>query len=104
MLLTLLPLFYFTRDPIGKPMASINDLATAAIASSSKAAAAAAEGTHAGTGAEMARGAFIVLEGLDRSGKTTQVKLLEQRFVEEGMAVKTMRFPGEFVLTGGERR
>ncbi|GAO15358.1 hypothetical protein UVI_02010230 [Ustilaginoidea virens] len=39
------------------------------------------------------RGAFIVLEGLDRSGKTTQVKLLEQRFVEEGRAVKVMRFP-----------
>lgn len=40
------------------------------------------------------RGAFIVLEGLDRSGKTTQVKLLEQRFVEEGRPVKMMRFPG----------
>jgi dTMP kinase len=39
------------------------------------------------------RGAFIVLEGLDRSGKTTQVKLLEQRFVEEGKKVKVMRFP-----------
>ncbi|KPM40781.1 hypothetical protein AK830_g5794 [Neonectria ditissima] len=62
-------------------MASINDLATAAIATSSSAA------------AETARGAFIVLEGLDRSGKTTQVKLLEQRFVEEGRPVKVMRFP-----------
>lgn len=61
-------------------MSSINDLATAAIASSSAA----------------SRGAFIVLEGLDRSGKTTQVKLLEQRFVEEGRPVKVMRFPGEF--------
>ena len=40
------------------------------------------------------RGAFVVLEGLDRSGKTTQVKLLEQRFVEEGRPVKVMRFPG----------
>ena len=40
------------------------------------------------------RGAFIVLEGLDRSGKTTQVKLLEQRFVEGGRPVKMMRFPG----------
>ncbi|KND86727.1 Thymidylate kinase, partial [Tolypocladium ophioglossoides CBS 100239] len=61
----------------GTPMASINDLATAAIASSSA----------------RKRGAFIVLEGLDRSGKTTQVKLLEQRFVEEGRPVKVMRFP-----------
>lgn len=60
-------------------MSSINDLATAAIASSSA-----------------TRGALVVLEGLDRSGKTTQVKLLEQRFVEEGRPVKVMRFPGEF--------
>ncbi|RKU45931.1 Thymidylate kinase [Coniochaeta pulveracea] len=40
-----------------------------------------------------ARGALVVLEGLDRSGKTTQVKLLEQRFVELGKKVKTFRFP-----------
>lgn len=42
------------------------------------------------------RGAFIVLEGLDRSGKTTQVKLLQTRFVEAGKEVRAMRFPGEF--------
>ena len=42
------------------------------------------------------RGAFIVLEGLDRSGKTTQVELLEQRLAAEGRPVETMRFPGEF--------
>lgn len=72
-------------------MASINDLATAAIASSSAAATSATEG---GAGeAATTRGAFVVLEGLDRSGKTTQVKLLEQRFVEEGRPVKVMRFP-----------
>lgn len=61
-------------------MASINDLATAAMASD--------------TPSNVKRGAFIVLEGLDRSGKTTQVKLLEQRFVEEGKKVRVMRFPG----------
>lgn len=72
-------------------MASINDLATAAIASSSSAA-----GEEAP--ASGARGAFVVLEGLDRSGKTTQVKLLEQRFVEEGKKVKVMRFPGKWFL------
>ncbi|CEI42087.1 hypothetical protein FVEN_g3870 [Fusarium venenatum] len=55
----------------------MSDLATAAVA-----------GNESGN-----RGAFIVLEGLDRSGKTTQVKLLEQRFVEEGKKVKVMRFP-----------
>jgi len=65
-------------------MASINDLAAAAIATS------AVQRSSGG------RGALIVLEGLDRSGKTTQVKLLEQRFVELGRKVKVMRFPGEF--------
>ena len=64
-------------------MSSINDLATAAMAT-----------TQDESGQ---RGAFIVLEGLDRSGKTTQVKLLEQRFVEEGKKVKVMRFPGMFI-------
>lgn len=42
----------------------------------------------------VARGAFIVLEGLDRSGKTTQVQLLQKRLVEAGKEVKSMRFPG----------
>ncbi|CAG9945660.1 unnamed protein product [Clonostachys rosea f. rosea IK726] len=46
------------------------------------------------------RGAFIVLEGLDRSGKTTQVKLMEQRFVELGKPVKTVRFPDRTTLIG----
>ncbi|KAH7318111.1 thymidylate kinase-domain-containing protein [Stachybotrys elegans] len=66
-------------------MTSINDLAAAAIA---------------GTSAPTKRGAFIVLEGLDRSGKTTQVKLLEQRFVEEGRPVKMMRFPDRSTTIG----
>lgn len=63
-------------------MASINDLAAAAIATSSS------------QGEAHGRGALVALEGLDRSGKTTQVKLLEQRFVEAGRKVKAMRFPG----------
>ncbi|KAH7160350.1 thymidylate kinase-domain-containing protein [Dactylonectria estremocensis] len=70
-------------------MVSINDLAMAAIASTS----AAGDKTASEGGAATTRGAFVVLEGLDRSGKTTQVKLLEQRFVEEGRPVKVMRFP-----------
>ncbi len=45
--------------------------------------------------AAVVRGALVVLEGLDRSGKTTQVKQLEQRFTEQGRPVKAMRFPGE---------
>ncbi|KAF1739826.1 Thymidylate kinase [Beauveria bassiana] len=46
------------------------------------------------------RGAFIVLEGLDRSGKTTQVKLLEQNFIEQGRLVKLMRFPDRTTPVG----
>lgn len=45
------------------------------------------------------RGAFIVLEGLDRSGKSTQVALLEKRLVAEGKKVKVMRFPGRSLAT-----
>ena len=41
------------------------------------------------------RGAFIVFEGMDRAGKTTQAKLLQQRCIEEGREVKFMRFPGK---------
>ncbi|KAG6057267.1 hypothetical protein E4U17_001496 [Claviceps sp. LM77 group G4] len=51
-----------------------------------------ADGTSTGSGPP-ARGAFIVLEGLDRSGKTSQVKLLEERILETGGRVKVMRFP-----------
>jgi dTMP kinase len=97
-----------TTGGLDTEMASINDLATAAIAS---------VGTRAGDGADteagpmdgvaataensaadgsaVARGALVILEGMDRSGKTTQVKLLEQRFVELGRKVKVMRFPGK---------
>lgn len=97
-------------------MASINDLATAASALVNPAAPAPhpplpnpaqtpqiddEQGTTQGeaqTPSEppVARGALVVLEGLDRSGKTTQVKLLEQRFVELGRKVKVMRFPGTY--------
>ena len=40
------------------------------------------------------RGAFIVIEGLDRAGKTTQVKKLCDRLYSEGHNLKTIRFPG----------
>ncbi|KAH8664525.1 thymidylate kinase-domain-containing protein [Xylariales sp. PMI_506] len=39
------------------------------------------------------RGAFLVFEGMDRAGKTTQAKLLQQRCIEAGRDVKFMRFP-----------
>lgn len=41
------------------------------------------------------RGAFIVLEGLDRSGKSTQVQRLYDRMLRQGKKVSMCRFPGE---------
>ncbi|GMS84402.1 hypothetical protein PENTCL1PPCAC_6577, partial [Pristionchus entomophagus] len=41
----------------------------------------------------MKRGAFIVLEGLDRSGKTTQAKKLAEWLKYRGERVELMRFP-----------
>ncbi|KAK4161868.1 P-loop containing nucleoside triphosphate hydrolase protein [Cladorrhinum sp. PSN259] len=46
------------------------------------------------------RGALIVLEGLDRSGKTTQAKLLEQRLSSSGRPVKSLGFPDRTTPTG----
>lgn len=92
-------------------MASINDLATAASAlvnpptgptpddpslTADVGGAVEQEQQAAAGEPPVARGALVVLEGLDRSGKTTQVKLLEQRFVELGRKVKVMRFPGMY--------
>ena len=42
----------------------------------------------------MKRGAFIVLEGLDRSGKTTQTAKLVQRLQNAGHTTKLLKFPG----------
>ncbi|KAI0166929.1 thymidylate kinase-domain-containing protein [Hypoxylon sp. FL1284] len=39
------------------------------------------------------RGAFVVFEGMDRAGKTTQAKLLQQRCIESGRETRFMRFP-----------
>jgi hypothetical protein len=44
------------------------------------------------------RGAFIVIEGLDRAGKTTQVKRLCDKLYFQGHNIKTIRFPGKLQL------
>lgn len=41
------------------------------------------------------RGAFILLEGVDRCGKTTQANLLVEGLKEAGHDTHFMRFPGE---------
>ena len=39
------------------------------------------------------RGAFIVVEGLDRPGKTTQTGLLYDHLESSGISVKLLKFP-----------
>mmetsp|Transcript_4749 Transcript_4749/g.6168 ORF Transcript_4749/g.6168 Transcript_4749/m.6168 type:complete len:293 (+) Transcript_4749:95-973(+) len=46
------------------------------------------------------RGAFVVLEGIDRSGKTSQCKLLLQRLVQAGLTASAVRFPNRTTATG----
>lgn len=40
------------------------------------------------------RGALIVVEGLDRAGKSSQCEKLRERLTQEGNQVKYIRFPG----------
>lgn len=47
------------------------------------------------------RGAFILFEGVDRCGKTTQANLLVQSLKEAGHDACFMRFPGESSATLG---
>ena len=46
----------------------------------------------------MSRGALIILEGLDRAGKSTQVKLLYDALRDKSISVKTRRFPGMILI------
>ncbi|KIY44633.1 thymidylate kinase [Fistulina hepatica ATCC 64428] len=46
------------------------------------------------------RGAFIVIEGLDRSGKSTQAALLVDRLRKSGAPVKPMKFPDRTTAIG----
>ena len=46
------------------------------------------------------RGAFIVLEGVDRCGKTTQASLLVNYLIGIGLATIAMRFPDRTTLVG----
>ncbi|CAE6479592.1 unnamed protein product [Rhizoctonia solani] len=48
----------------------------------------------------MVRGAFIVIEGLDRSGKSTQCARMVSRIEGEGKPVKSIKFPGKTTEIG----
>ncbi|KAJ6476057.1 thymidylate kinase [Mycena vitilis] len=48
----------------------------------------------------MARGAFIVVEGLDRSGKTTQVATLHARLADAGINAQLFKFPDRTTAIG----
>lgn len=43
----------------------------------------------------MTRGLFIVFEGLDRSGKSTQCEKLREALAQRGKTVHIQRYPGE---------
>lgn len=45
--------------------------------------------------ASSGRGALIVIEGLDRAGKSSQCELLFEHLKSNGHKVKRMRFPGK---------
>lgn len=40
------------------------------------------------------RGALIVVEGLDRAGKSSQCEMLRDSLSQQGNSVKYIRFPG----------
>mmetsp|Transcript_34208 Transcript_34208/g.38225 ORF Transcript_34208/g.38225 Transcript_34208/m.38225 type:complete len:239 (+) Transcript_34208:215-931(+) len=52
------------------------------------------------TATSVPRGAFIVLEGVDRCGKTTQASLLIKHLVGLGLAATAMRFPDRTTMVG----
>ena len=48
-----------------------------------------------GEEAGMPRGALVVVEGLDRAGKSSQCHLLKQSLESLGYALHYQKFPGE---------
>ena len=56
--------------------------------------------TNPATTSPKTRGAFIVFEGVDRCGKTTQCGLLVKHLIQLGLAAVAMRFPDRTTLVG----
>jgi len=44
----------------------------------------------------MKRGLFIVFEGIDRCGKTTQVQRLVSNLYKKSISTELMKFPSKF--------
>ena len=51
-------------------------------------------------GCMVSRGAFIVLEGLDRSGKSTQAKRLAKYLNDKGIKASNINFPNRTTAVG----
>jgi len=77
-------------------MLSANGKDKSATATTTSSAAAASAGDHP----HRPRGAFIVLEGVDRCGKTTQAAMLLDRLQERGTPCRAMRFPDRTTCVG----
>ena len=62
--------------------------------------------TASNEGTAPPRGAFIVLEGVDRCGKTTQISRLVESLQKANLPVEAIRFPGEYhsLLAGHDIR
>lgn len=45
------------------------------------------------------RGVLIVIEGLDRAGKSTQCERLCKRLEQQGRPVKSLKFPSKLLPT-----
>lgn len=54
--------------------------------------------TGSSVAASMRRGAFIVVEGLDRAGKSSQCEMLQSYLSAQGHVVKYIRFPGMLLV------
>lgn len=68
--------------------------------SNKQAAATLSAAASAAAGGRCRRGSFIVLEGVDRCGKSTQVQRLVTRLVNLGFAATARRFPDRTTATG----
>ncbi len=90
---------FFTRNPYCPPlyMYSIRSCSPYLAMTSTTAETSKADSTNGSSikgSPSTSRGAFIVLEGVDRCGKTTQCEMLVQS-LRESRAAEAIKFPGK---------